>query len=179
MNLDHVNAKAAPKPNRKRVGRGPGSGNGTTAGRGMNGAKSRSGTSNKAYFEGGQMPFIRRIPKRGFTNAPFRRDWAFVNLKDLNALEDGTTVTAALLLERGIIPKVRSGLKVLGVGELQRKLTVKANRASETAKKAIEAAGGTLELLPAAGDEAASRWKSKRGAGKTTTRREAKAKKKR
>jgi large subunit ribosomal protein L15 len=172
MNLNDVNAQVATKPTRKRVGRGPGSGNGGTAGRGMNGAKSRSGWKSKPYYEGGQMPFIRRIPKRGFSNKPFKRDWAFVNLKDLNALADGTVVTAELLLERGIIPKVRSGLKVLGVGTLERKLTIRAHRASETAKKAIEAAGGQLELLKAAGDDAAKSWKQKRGAGKSTLRRE-------
>ncbi len=171
MNLNDVNAKVPTKPDRKRVGRGPGSGSGTTAGRGNKGAKSRSGYKAKAGFEGGQMSFVRRIPKRGFTNKPFRRDWAFVNLKDLNAFEDGTTVTPELLLERGIIPKIRSGLKVLGVGKLERKLTIQAHRASDAAKKAIEAAGGSLELMPAPGDEAAKRWRAKRGQGKATLRR--------
>lgn len=171
MNLNELNAKVGKKTDRKRVGRGPGSGNGTTAGRGMNGAKARSGFKRKSHFEGGQMAFIRRIPKRGFTNKTFMRQWSFVNLKDLNAFADGDVVTPELCLEKGIIPKLRSGLKVLGVGTLERKLTVKAHRASATAAKAIAEAGGTLELLAAPGDEAAKQWRKKRGDGKSAQRR--------
>jgi len=171
MRLNDVNAKVAPKPTRSRVGRGPGSGWGCTAGRGRDGAKSRSGFSAPLHFDGGQMSFIRRIPKRGFTNKIFRRDWAFVNLRDLNAFADGDVVTAEECLARGIIPKMRSGLKVLGEGTLERKLTIKAHRASKKAAEAIAAAGGTLELLPAPGDQSKSQWKAKRGKGKSTTRR--------
>ncbi|RMG07253.1 MAG: 50S ribosomal protein L15 [Planctomycetota bacterium] len=172
MNLDQVNAKVPSKPDRHRVGRGPGSGWGCTAGRGNKGAQSRSGYKSKLHFDGGQMSFIRRIPKRGFTNARFRREWSFVNLKDLNQFADGDVVTPEACLERGIIPRLRAGLKILGTGTLERKLTVKAHRASKTAAAAIEAAGGTLELLPAPGDTAKQRWKEKRGKGKSTQRRQ-------
>lgn len=170
MNLNEINAKAPARKSPKRVGRGPGSGWGTRAGRGQDGAKARSGASRALHMDGGQMTFIRRIPKRGFTNI-FSREWSFVNLKDLNAFADGEVVTPEECLKRGIIPKMRSGLKVLGQGELKRKLTIKAHRASKKAKEAIEAAGGTLELMPAPGDEAKKLWKAKRGKGKSTTRR--------
>jgi large subunit ribosomal protein L15 len=171
MRLNDVNAKVGATPSRHRVGRGPGSGWGCTSGRGRDGAKSRSGFSRPLHFDGGQMSFIRRIPKRGFTNKVFQRNWAFVNLRDLNAFADGDVVTAEECLKRGIIPKVRSGLKVLGEGTLERKLTVKANRASKAAAEAIAAAGGTLELVAATGDESKAKWKAKRGTGKSTTRR--------
>jgi large subunit ribosomal protein L15 len=171
MILNEVNARVSKKTKRHRPGRGPGSGWGTTAGRGDKGAKSRSGWSKKPSMDGGQMTFIRRIPKRGFTNALFRREWSFVNLRDLNQFADGETVTAEECLRRGIIPSLRSGLKVLGVGTLERKLTIRAHRASASAKAAIEAAGCTLELIPAAGDEAKAKWKAKRGKGKSAIRR--------
>ena len=171
MNLSDLNGSVAPKTPRKRIGRGNASGQGTTAGRGHKGAQSRSGWSKKLHMDGGQMTFVRRIPKRGFTNAQFRRDWAFVNLSDLNAFEEGEVVTPEECLRRGIIPKVRSGVKILGSGTLEKKLTIKAHRASKSAKAAIEAAGGTLELIPAKGDEAKSRWKAKRGQGKSAQRR--------
>lgn len=177
MNLNEINDKVASKPDRHRIGRGPGSGWGTTAGRGNNGALARSGHKNKMHRIGGQMPFIRRIPKRGFNNKTFGNTWAFVNLKDLNAFADGDVVTPEELLRRGIIPKLRSGLKVLGVGNLEKKVTVRAHRASEAASKAIEAAGGALELMPAPGDLAAKQWRKKRGEGKKTQRAAAKKKK--
>jgi large subunit ribosomal protein L15 len=173
MNLNEVNDKVDPKPNRHRIGRGPGSGWGCTAGRGNNGARCRSGFSNKLYMDGGQMTFIRRIPKRGFTNHKFKREWSFVNLRDLNQFADGDVVTPELCLERGIIPNMRSGLKILGTGTLERKLTIKAHRASKSAVAAIEAAGGTLELMAASGDEAKANWKAKRFQGKATKRRNA------
>jgi large subunit ribosomal protein L15 len=176
MNLNEVNDKASKKPSRHRIGRGPGSGWGCTAGRGRDGAKSRSGNAVRLYMDGGQMAFVRRIPKRGFTNHRFKRNWSFANLRDLNQFADGDVVTPEECLRLGIIPSVRSGLKILGTGTLERKLTIKAHRASKSAVAAIEAAGGTLELIPATGDTAKANWKAKRGQGKSQQRR-AKAKK--
>ena len=130
----------------KRVGRGTGSGLGKTSGKGHKGQKARSG-SKKNGFEGGQMPLARRLPKRGFTNI-FAKEYSTVNIEALNGFEDGTVVTAELLKEKRIISKIeKDGLKVLGRGELTKKLDVKAAKFSETAKKAIEAAGGSAEVL--------------------------------
>ena len=129
----------------KRKGRGTGTGNGTTAGRGMNGQKSRSGGGVRLGFEGGQMPLYRRIPKRGFNNK-FAVNYAIVNVEDLNRYEDGTTVDIAKLLEDRVIRKAYDGLKVLGNGEISKKLTVKAAVFSATAKEKIEAAGGKTEV---------------------------------
>lgn len=130
----------------KRVGRGTGSGLGKTSGKGHKGQKARSGAK-KNGFEGGQMPLARRLPKRGFTNI-FAKEYTIVNVDELNKLEDGTTVTAELLKEQGVIRKIeKDGLKVLGRGELTKRLDVKAAKFSETAQKAIEAAGGTVEVL--------------------------------
>lgn len=173
MNLHEVNQHVAAWPEPFRVGRGAGSGNGCTAGRGNNGANCRSGAKTKFYREGGQMPFVRRIAKRGFNNKRFAKVWAFVNLHDLNAFADGDVVTAEECLKRNLIPKIRSGLKVLGVGTLERKVTVRCCRVSDTAKAAIEAKGGAIELLPAQGDLAKAQWKEKRGKGKSTVRRKA------
>lgn len=173
MNEHEVNARVGPKPDRHRVGRGPGSGWGCTAGRGNNGACARSGHKRKLYREGGQMPFVRRIPKLGFNNAEFRREWAFINLSALNEFADGDTVTPEECLKRGLIPKMRSGLKILGVGALERKLTIRAHRVSEAARAAIVEKGGTIELLQAAGDQSKRAWQKKRGKGKATVRREA------
>jgi len=171
MNLNEVNDKAEGKEGGHRLGRGPGSGWGKTSGRGHNGAGSRSGFKRRMTMDGGQMPFVRRIAKRGFTNADFRREWSFVNLRDLSIFEEGETVTPELCLERGVIPKMRAGLKLLGVGELNKKLTIRVHRVSKSAKAAVEAAGGSVELIPAAGDLAKQNWKDKRGKGKTTQRR--------
>lgn len=130
----------------KRVGRGTGSGLGKTSGKGHKGQKARSG-SKKNGFEGGQMPLVRRLPKRGFTNI-FAKEYTVVNVGELEKLENGTTVTAELLKKQGIISKIeKDGLKVLGRGELTKKLDVKAAKFSETAKKAIEAAGGSAEVV--------------------------------
>ena len=130
----------------KRVGRGTGSGLGKTSGKGHKGQKARSG-SKKNGFEGGQMPPARRLPKRGFTNI-FAKEYTVVNVGELEKLENGTTVTAELLKKQGIISKIeKDGLKVLGRGELTKKLDVKAAKFSETAKKAIEAAGGSAEVV--------------------------------
>ena len=129
----------------KRVGRGPGSGNGKTAGKGHKGQKARSGGVKGAGFEGGQMPLQRRIPKRGFTNI-FRKEYAVVNLKDLDA--SGTdTVTPETLMQRGLIKDMKAGLKVLGVGEVKAKLTVRAHKFSKSAVEKIQAAGGKAEVI--------------------------------
>lgn len=138
-------AKGAVK-SKKRVGRGTGSGLGTTAGRGMNGQNSRSGGGVRPGFEGGQMPLFRRIPKRGFTNRN-TIVWTIVNIETLNAFEDGTEVTPALLIETGVIKNVRDGVKILGDGELTKKLNVKANKFTKSALEKIEAAGGKAEVI--------------------------------
>ena len=131
---------------RKRVGRGTGSGMGKTSTMGHKGQKARSG-SKKNGFEGGQMPLARRLPKRGFTNI-FAKEYTIINVAELNRFEDGTVITAQMLKEAGVISKIeKDGLKVLGRGELTKRLDVKAAKFSETAQKAIEAAGGTVEVV--------------------------------
>ena len=132
---------------RKRVGRGNGSGLGKTAGTGEKGQKSRSGASISAWFEGGQTPLYRRIPKRGFNNARFRKEFAVVNLSDLNKFNDGDTVTPATLVEKGIVKKEMAGIKVLANGKLEKKVNVKANRFSSVAVTKIEELGGTTEVI--------------------------------
>ena len=132
----------------KRVGRGPGSGMGKTSTRGENGQKSRSGASIPAWFQGGQSPLYRRLPKRGFNNARFRTEYATINLDDLNKyFNDGDIVTPEVLKERGIVKKQLSGIKVLANGTLEKKITVKAQRFSSTAVTKIEAAGGKAEVI--------------------------------
>jgi len=133
--------------NRKRVGRGPGSGLGKTAGRGEKGQKSRSGFSRKPGFEGGQMPLHRRLPKRGFTNAPFRKEFACVNLGRLEVFEAGTIVTPELLVKQGIVKRLHDGLKVLADGQLTKALTVHAHRFSGKAQERIATLGGKAELI--------------------------------
>ncbi len=134
---------------RKRVGRGPGSGLGKTAGRGHKGQKSRSGSSHLRGHEGGQMPLHRRVPKRGFTNI-FRTDWVTVTLRKLEAtFPDGAAVTPESLKAAGAVKRQGDGLKILGTGELSKALTVSAHRFTEGARKKIEAAGGRCEVLPA------------------------------
>ena len=133
---------------KKRVGRGPGSGMGKTATRGENGQKSRSGASIPAWFQGGQSPLYRRLPKRGFNNARYREEFATINLSDLNNhFNDGDVVSPELLKEKGIIKKQLCGVKVLGNGELEKKLTIKANRFSTAAVTKIESAGGKAEVI--------------------------------
>ncbi|SEQ58267.1 50S ribosomal protein L15 [Piscibacillus halophilus] len=134
------------RKNRNRVGRGMASGNGKTSGRGHKGQKARSGGGVRPGFEGGQMPLFQRLPKRGFTNIN-RKEYTIVNLETLNRFEDGTEVTPELLLETGVISKVKAGVKVLGNGNLEKKLTVKAQKFSASAKEAIEAAGGQTEVI--------------------------------
>ena len=131
---------------RKRVGRGHGSGNGKTSGRGHKGQNARSGGGVRVGFEGGQMPIYRRLPKRGFTNI-FAKEYAEVKISDLNKFASGAVVDAAALKEAGVIKKVCDGVKVLGNGELNVKLTVKAHKFTESAKQKIEAAGGKAEVM--------------------------------
>ncbi len=147
MELNNLRpAKGAKRP-RKRVGRGPGSGNGKTAGRGHKGQKSRSGYSRRYGFEGGQMPLVRRIPKRGFTNI-FRIEVQIVNLRDLERVfADGDSVTPEVLAERGLVRSADAPVKVLGTGDLSKKLTVQVHRFSSSAKSQIEAAGGQCEVV--------------------------------
>ena len=128
-----------------RLGRGVGSQLGKTSGKGHKGAKARSGGGKRPGFEGGQMPLTRRIPKRGFTNI-FAKEYAIVNVSALNAFEDGETVTAQALIEKGLIKKAMDGVKVLGGGELQKKLTVSVDKVTESAKEKIEAIGGKVEV---------------------------------
>ena len=147
MKLNEL-AKAPEAKTKKRVGRGPGSGMGKTSTRGQKGQKSRSGVSIHAWFQGGQTPLYRRVPKRGFNNAQFTTRYATINLSDLNKFfNDGDEVTPELLKERGIIKKQLDGIKVLGNGELEKKITVKANRFSSTAVTKIESAGGKAEVI--------------------------------
>lgn len=131
---------------RKRVGRGPGSGNGKTAGKGHKGQNARSGGGVRLGFEGGQTPLYMRISKRGFTNFT-RVEYAVVNLESLNRFDDGVEVTPVLLKEAGLVKDEKNGIKVLGRGKLDRKLSVKAHKFSEAAKAAIEKAGGTAEVI--------------------------------
>ena len=130
----------------KRVGRGQGTGQGTTAGRGMNGQNSRSGGGVRLGFEGGQMPLYRRLPKRGFTNH-WAKEYAEINVKDLNRFENDTVVDFELLLQSGLVKQVKDGVKVLGNGELEKKLTVKAEKFSKSAAEKIEKAGGKVEVI--------------------------------
>ena len=140
--LENLNATA-----RKRVGRGPGSGTGKTSGKGHKGQNARSGGGVRPGFEGGQLPLFRRLSKRGFNNYNFRTVYATVNVGDLERFEEGTTVTKELLIETGLVTKELDGVKILGNGELTKKLTVKANKFSSTAKTKIENVGGTTEVI--------------------------------
>ena len=146
MKLHELQPAAGSRKERNRVGRGQGSGNGKTAGRGSKGQKARSGGGVRLGFEGGQTPLFHRLPKRGFQNIN-RKEYAVVNLETLNRFEDGQEVTAAVLVEAGIVKNEKDGIKVLANGKLERKLTVKANKFSQAAKEAIEAAGGTVEVI--------------------------------
>ena len=138
---------SVPRKARKRVGRGESSGLGKTAGKGSNGQKSRAGGGTKPGFEGGQMPIIRRTPKRGFSNYPFKKEYAIINLDVLNRFEEGTVVTPELLLETGLVSKLLDGLKVLGNGNLEKKISVEAHKVSKSAQKAIEEKGGSVEII--------------------------------
>lgn len=146
MKLHELRAPKGSVKSPKRKGRGPGSGFGKTAGRGHKGQKSRSGGGVRPGFEGGQMPLIRRIPKRGFTNI-FAKIYTEVNVGQLENFEPGTEITPELLREKGIIKKLGVGVKILGDGELTKSLVVKAHRFSKTAQQKIEAVGGKAEVI--------------------------------
>lgn len=132
---------------KKRVGRGSGSGLGKTSGRGQKGQKARSGGSINPVFEGGQLPLYRRIPKRGFKNAKFRTVYATINVEDLNVFEDGTVVTPALLKDTGLLKKQLNGVKVLGNGKLEKKITIQASKFSASALEKIKEAGSKAEVI--------------------------------
>lgn len=146
MKLHELSPGIGAKKVSKRIGRGIGSGTGGRSGRGQDGQKSRSGYSRKFGFEGGQMPLIRRVPKRGFTNI-FAKNYAIVNVGALNAFENGSVVTAEDILSKRLVNKTLSGIKILGNGELTKALTVQCAIVSESAKAKIEAAGGKVEVI--------------------------------
>ena len=146
MNLNEMKYNPGARQTTKRLGRGQGSGQGKTAGKGHKGQNSRSGGGVAIGFEGGQTPLYKRIPKRGFKNFA-RINYAIVNLEDLNKFEDGATVTLEVLHDAGLIKKTLDGLKVLGNGKLEKKLTVKCNKISASAKEAIEKVGGSVEVI--------------------------------
>src|ERR1700684_476537 len=147
MNLSQLKPPPGQKHKKRRLGQGMGTGRGKFSGRGAKGAKSISGYSRMRGFEGGQMPLHRRLPKRGFTNI-FRKEYAIINVAQLERLE-GESFDPGKLLETGAIRKLKHGLKILGTGELKRKITVKAHVFSESARKKIEDAGGTVEIIGA------------------------------
>ena len=146
MDLNNLKPKKGSTHARKRVGRGPGSGQGKTAGRGEKGQKSRSGYASQLGFEGGQMPLQRRLPKRGFTNI-FKKNHAVVNVSQLERFDNGATVDEPAMRKAGLIKGQNDGIKILGDGKLTKKLTVHAAKFSESARKQIEAAGGTCQEI--------------------------------
>ena len=146
MKLNELSPAPGARKVRFRVGRGLGSGNGKTSGKGQKGQKSRSGGGVRTGFEGGQMPLYRRLPKRGFKNI-FANVYAEVNVETLNRFEDGATVDAVALIEAGVLKNVRDGVRILGNGELTKKLTVVANGFTKSAQEKIEAAGGKIEVI--------------------------------
>ncbi len=146
MKLHELKPAEGARKERNRVGRGIGSGNGKTSGRGHKGQNARSGGGVRLGFEGGQTPLFQRLPKRGFTNIN-RKEYAVVNLDALNRFEDGTEVTPELLIETGVVRNEKSGIKILAKGNIEKKLAVKANKFSSAAKEAIEAAGGSTEVV--------------------------------
>ena len=146
MELNTIKPAIGSNKNRKRIGRGTGSGHGKTATKGHKGQKARSGGSIKAGFEGGQMPMHRRLPKRGFTPLT-RKEYSVVNLCQLEAFEAGSVVDAEALIKGGMISAVKDGIKVLATGDLTRALTIKAHKFSATAREKITAAGGTIEEI--------------------------------
>ncbi len=146
MKLHELQYTEGARKARKRVGRGTSSGNGKTAGKGQKGQNARSGGGKKPGFEGGQTPLFMRLPKRGFTNYT-RKEYAIVNVESLNVFEEGTEVTPELLIQSGLVKKELDGIKVLGNGELEKSLTVKAHKFSKSAVATIEAAGGKTEVI--------------------------------
>jgi large subunit ribosomal protein L15 len=146
MRIEDLKPAEGRRNKEKRVGRGPGSGHGKTSCKGHKGQKARSGGIKGPGFEGGQMPLQRRLPKRGFKNR-FKKEYAILNLKDINKIEDLDTITPDVLIEKGIIKDFKNGLKILGEGEIQRPLTIKADAFSASALTKIAAAGGKWELI--------------------------------
>ena len=148
MKLHELEKNIGATKAKKRVGRGPGSGLGKTSGRGQKGQKARSGGSINPVFEGGQLPLYKRLPKRGFSNKRFKKEYAIVNIESLNVFEDKTVVTPALLKEKGLITKeYNSGVKVLGDGELKKKITIQANKFTKSALAKIEESGSKAEVI--------------------------------
>lgn len=146
MKLHELSPSEGSRKKSFRVGRGHGSGNGKTAGKGQKGQNSRSGGGVRLGFEGGQMPIYRRLPKRGFTNI-FAKKYASINVEDLNKFDDNTEISAEMLKESGVIKKINDGLVVLGRGDLNKKLTIKAKRFSKSAEEKINSAGGKAEVI--------------------------------
>jgi large subunit ribosomal protein L15 len=151
IRLHNMRTRPGSKHRVKRLGSGESSGHGKTSGKGHKGQKARSGGSLRLGFEGGQMPLIRRLPKRGFNNAAFHKTYAIVNLSDLNAFKEGTLVNEQLLRDSNLIRGNGAGLKILGGGELKHGLTVEADKISASAREKIEKAGGTVTMRPKAG----------------------------
>ena len=147
MKLHNLRPNEGSVKSRKRLGRGPSSGYGKTSGKGHKGQNARSGGGVRIGFEGGQTPLFRRLPKRGFSNAPFKKTYAVINLSDLNKFEDGAVITPELLKEMGLIKQQLDGIKVLGSGALDKKIHVKAHKFSETAQAKIEKLGGKAEVI--------------------------------
>ncbi|MEW6429616.1 MAG: 50S ribosomal protein L15 [Thermodesulfobacteriota bacterium] len=145
LTLSNLSPTPGSRKNRKRIGRGQGTGQGGQAGKGHKGAKARSGQTIKIGFEGGQMPLQRRLPKRGFTNGRFRQEVAIVNIRDLDRFNDGETVDRASLLAVGLIKKADCTVKILGEGDIAKKLTVAVDKVSAGARQKIEAAGGSVQ----------------------------------
>lgn len=147
MKLHELKPNDGATTTKKRVGRGVGSGLGKTSGRGQKGQNARSGGGVPGWFEGGQFPLYRKLPKRGFSNARFKTEYAVINLSDLNKFEDGALVTPEILKEMGLVKNMLDGVKVLGNGTLEKKLNVKAHAFSDTAKAQIEKLGGKAEVI--------------------------------
>ncbi|HEY5555806.1 50S ribosomal protein L15 [Acetobacterium sp.] len=147
MKLHTLSPAPGSKKTPKRKGRGTGSGLGKTAGRGQDGQKSRSGGGVRPGFEGGQMPLARRLPKRGFSNARFKKTYSIVNVGELNVFDADTVITPELMLEYGFIRKLRDGLKILGNGEVEKAFIVKAHKISKSAEEKILAGGGKVEVI--------------------------------
>ena len=147
MKLNELMQNNGARTERRRVGRGPGSGLGKTSGKGEKGQKARSGVSIPATFEGGQLPLYRRLPKRGFSNAQFKIKYSIINVCDLNRFDDGAVVTPEILHDAGLLKNQLDGVKVLGNGTLEKKLTIKAHKFSKEAVNKIEKSGSTLEVI--------------------------------
>jgi large subunit ribosomal protein L15 len=147
MKIEDLHPAAGSRRGNKRVGRGVGSGHGKTSCKGHKGQKARSGGPKGAGFEGGQMPLQRRLPKRGFSNYPFSKEYAVINLKDLSRIDDVDIITPDILYERGIVKDIKDGIKILGDGEITASKTIKANAFSAAALKKITAVGGRAEVI--------------------------------